>query len=43
MQSPQVPPTPPQQHRGGAYPYNRPIRMPEHTEETGEHTDNPTE
>ncbi|MGN1224313.1 MAG: hypothetical protein ACI4TG_04290 [Ruminococcus sp.] len=43
MQSPQVPPTPPQQHRGGAYPYNRPIRMPEHTEEIGEHTDNPTE
>lgn len=43
MQSPQVPPTPPQQHRGGAYPYNRPIRMPEHTGETGEHTDNPTE
>lgn len=43
VQPPQVPPTPPQQHRGGAYPYNRPIRMPGHTEETSNHTDNPTE
>lgn len=44
IQSPQVPPTPPQQHRGGAYPYNRPICMPEkHTEETTEDRNNPAE
>lgn len=43
VQPPQIPLTPPQQHRGGAYPYNRPIHMPEHIEETGEHIDNSTE
>lgn len=42
-QPPQAAPTPPQQHRGGAYPYNRPIRMPKQNGETEAPTDNANE
>lgn len=43
VQSPQAAPAPPPQQHGGAYPYNRPIRMPEQTAKTAEPIDDVNE